>query len=112
MDAQTRTFDITDRLLMDRPHRIAVFFHAAEDARVTRAGDRDFVLEVPGGSVALRLDPQLAVRTLEGSESPIGGWVSRGYHRKTRSVTIAGTVTARGPLVLRSRIRVQPGAAR
>jgi hypothetical protein len=112
MDARTRTFDITDRLLMDRPHRVALFFHAAEDARVSRAGDRDFVLEVVGGSVALRLDPQLAVRTFEGSESPIGGWVSRGYHRKTRSVTIAGTVTARGPLVLRSRIRVQPGASR
>jgi hypothetical protein len=112
MDARTRTFDITDRLLMERPHRIALFFHTAEDARVTRAGDRDFVLEVDGGSVALRLDPQLTVQTFEGSDAPIGGWVSRGYHRKSPSVTIAGTVTARGPLVLRSRIRVQPGASR
>ncbi len=112
MDAKTRTFEVTDRLLMDRSHRIALFFHAAEDARVTRSGDRDFVLEVAGGSVALRLDPQLTVRTFEGSESPIGGWVSRGYHRKTRSLTIVGTITARGPVVLRSRIHVQPGASR
>jgi hypothetical protein len=43
---------------------------------------------VPGGTVTLEVDPQLAVDTLRGSEDPIGGWVSRGYHRKVPSTTL------------------------
>ncbi|MEP6915200.1 MAG: alginate lyase family protein [Acidobacteriota bacterium] len=111
MDPRRRTFLITDTLLMDRAHRVALYFHIAEDARVTRSGERDFTVTVPEGEVGIEIDPQLAVATLHGSDAPIGGWVSRRYHRKTASLTIVATTTAPGPLTLRSRLTVQPGGA-
>jgi hypothetical protein len=38
--------------------------------------------------VTLEIDPQLAVDVLKGSEDPIRGWVSRGYHRKVSATTL------------------------
>lgn len=44
-------------------------------------------IAVAGGAVVLEVDVQLAVEILRASEEPIGGWVSRGYHRKVPSTT-------------------------
>ena len=110
MDSGARTFAITDTLEMKGEHRVQLFFHVSERARVRRSGDCQFIIAVAGGTVTLDLDTQMTTTMREGSEQPIAGWVSRGYHRKGPAVTIEASMTARGPLTLHSRAQITPGA--
>ena len=112
MDAGARTFTITDTLQMNGEHRVGLFFHVSEHARVRQSGVSQFVIAVAGGTVTLELDSQLTATMREGGDEPAGGWVSRGYHRKARAVAIEASATGRGPLTLRSRVLVSPGEGR
>ena len=110
MDSRARTFAITDTLQMKGEHRVRLFFHVSERARVRRSGDSRFTIAVAGGTVTLDIDPQMTTTLHEGSEEPIAGWVSRGYHRKAPAVTIEASMIGRGPLTLLSRALITPGA--
>jgi hypothetical protein len=110
MDSAARTFTITDTLQMQGEHRVRLFFHVSEDARVRQSGAFQFIVAVAGGTVTLDLDSQLTATMREGCEEPIAGWVSRGYHRKVPAVTIEASMIGHGPLVLHSRVQITPGA--
>jgi hypothetical protein len=112
MDGGARTFTIVDTLQMRGEHRVSMFFHAAEHARVRQSGSSQFIIELAGGTATLDLDPQLTATFAEGRDEPIGGWVSRGYHRKSPAVTIEASMIGRGPVTLRSRVRLTCGAPR
>jgi hypothetical protein len=58
--------------------------------------------------VILEMDSRLAVDTLEGSTAPIGGWVSRGYHRKVPATTLVGRAECAGDTVFVCRVEVLP----
>jgi hypothetical protein len=106
------TLVVTDEVLGRAPHDVAVFFHVAETASVTRAGERCFDIRVEGGTARLTLDAGLRVELLRGSTDPIGGWVSRGYHRRSPSTTIVGRTRSEGGLtcVCRVEVRRHPAA--
>ena len=55
------------------------------------------------------LDPRLVVQILIGSEEPIGGWVSRGYHQKYVSTTMVGRSVCQGETSFVSKVEI--GAA-
>ena len=52
------------------------------------------------GTARLTLDDALDVEVLRGSQCPIGGWVSRGYHRRAPATTLVGRTRSRGPRTL------------
>jgi hypothetical protein len=63
--------------------------------------------------VTLTLDPRLAATERRGSEDPIGGWVSRGYHDKTPATTVIARAAWSGSTTFVCRVEVgPPGAAR
>jgi len=106
LDRTKRCLVVRDRLLAAAQHEADVFFHAAESCRVLRVNRSRFRIDTSCGFVVLELDSRLAVRVVEGSEDPIGGWVSRGYHRKLPSVTLIGHSTFENDLTLTHRILI------
>jgi len=105
LDGASRTLTIGDEITARQAHDVALHFHLAEDCRVWRSEGSVLEIDVAGaGSVRLELDPKLAVSTLQGSEQPIGGWVSRGYHRRAASTSLTARARLSGPVLLTTRI--------
>ena len=59
-------------------------------------------------TVTLEVDARLGVDILTGSDDPIGGWVSRGYHQKVPSTTLIARGRCQGKSSYISRIHVGP----
>jgi hypothetical protein len=99
---------VTDEIRAEGDHDVAICFHAPEGAEVVPAGGRSFGIRLPGGVVRLTLDDALRVDVLSGSADPIGGWMSRGYHRRSPCTTLIGRVRSRGPIALVCRVEIDP----
>ena len=69
-------------------------------------GANEFEVNVGPGRVRIELDHKLSVTALAGSEDPIAGWVSRGYHRKAKSTTLIGRCAIEGRTSLVCRIAI------
>ncbi len=106
LDGRSRRLTVRDDILARGRHDVAVFFHLAENCRIVRATSNRIEIDAGAADVAIELDPCLSVQMLTGSEDPIGGWVSRGYHRKTPSTTLVGRCVSNGNLTMISQIEI------
>ena len=104
LDADARVLSIRDDIVARGTHDIAVYFHLAEDAAVSREQPNRYKISIGGGTVILELDAALTVETVRASDNPIGGWVSRGYHRKVPSVALVARARCHGSSSFGSRI--------
>lgn len=77
--------EILDELECRQPHRVTLGFQFAEQCALEPSGADGYRVRIEGLARHLLFNcPQgLAARIYQGSDSPKGGWVSRGYHRKT-----------------------------
>ena len=73
---------------------------------VNPAGRNRYLVYVDSGTIEIELDPCLNVESFSGSEDPICGWVSRGYHQKEASTTLVGRCTSNSNTCLVSRINI------
>ena len=94
LELNGRTLLVQDDIIAHGKHEIEIFFHLAEHCIVKPAGENRFAVDVGPGTVEIELDPCLSVEALNGSEAPIFGWISRGYHQKQASTTLVGRCTA------------------
>lgn len=94
---------IVDELSAKAEHRVVLCLHFAEQCRVTPDVGR-FNVAWDGGSARVEVDERLAAELVTGSENPIAGWVSRGYHRKSPTTTLLGRCRTPGSVTLRTRI--------
>ena len=106
LDGRERTLAVRDDIIASGRHKVEVCFHLAEHCGVVQTGQNRYEIDAGPGKVVIELDPRLSVETLRGSEDPIGGWVSRGYHRKTASTTMVGRVVSEGEMSLVCRIDI------
>jgi hypothetical protein len=106
LDGKAGALVVKDDIMARGRHNIEVCFHLAEQCVVSAAGENRFIIDVGPGTVTLELDPRLDVTTLVGSDDPTGGWVSRGYHRKTPSTTLIGRAAVEGNGSLTCRVCV------
>jgi hypothetical protein len=88
LDERSRALSIQDDIVAGGSHEIAMYFHLGEDAVLSVERPNRYRIAVGGGAVILDIDGRLSVEILAGSEQPIGGWISRGYHRKAPSTTL------------------------
>jgi hypothetical protein len=88
LDERARVLSIQDDIVASGPHEISAYFHLAEDAVLSVERPNRCSIAVGDGMVRLEVDARLEVDVLTGSDDPIGGWVSRGYHRKGPSTTL------------------------
>jgi hypothetical protein len=101
MDATARVVSVDDRLDGQGAHDIALHLHFAPDVVVRPAGPSQFDLQSPAGLIRLQLDPCLHLSVIRGSEAPILGWTSPGYHRRHASPTVRAALRASLPVTLR-----------
>ena len=106
LDAESRVLNVVDEIQSNGEHDVRIFFHAAEDCAVEMCGMTTVRIGVMTSVVILEIDPALTVTLMSGSEAPICGWVSRGYHRKCPSTTIVASGRTRGNKRLGFRMRV------
>jgi hypothetical protein len=109
LEGGARVVTVVDEIHTDGFHHAAVRFHLAEHCRVAARDENRIEIQVADrGVVVLEMDSRLVVEALVGSTSPIAGWVSRGYHRKTAATTLVGRAECAGKTVFVCRIEVLP----
>jgi hypothetical protein len=105
MDAGSGAVTVTDEVLSEGAHNIRILFHVTEDCPVHAEGVSRVRIEAGPSVLILDVDSSLSVTLAHGSENPIAGWVSRGYHRKAPSVTIIASGRTGGNTRFRFHIR-------
>jgi hypothetical protein len=88
LDGQTRRLTIRDDLETAGSHSVAIAFHCAEECSVRKEQSHTLIIEMPEETMAMQLDDRLEVTIHTGAETPMAGWVSRGYHRKAPAPSI------------------------
>ncbi len=106
LDGAQRSLVVRDDIIARDRHEIEVFFHLAEHCTATPADENRFLIDAGVGTVTLEMDSRLAAQVFQGSEDPIGGWVSRGYHRKEVGTTLVGRGTCEGKAFFICRIDI------
>ncbi len=96
LDGPGMTLTLTDEFQARATHEVQFHFHAAEGVEVTAVEPHRLRLAFAAGAAVLELDPRITTTVFRGSEDPIAGWVSRGYHRKRPATTVVGTAATRG----------------
>ena len=104
----SRVLTIQDDIVASGIHEVATYFHLAEDALLSVERPNRYGIAVRGGTVTLEVDTRLTVDVLTGAHEPIGGWVSRGYHRKVPSTTLIARSRCQGKRSYVSRIEIEP----
>jgi hypothetical protein len=103
-----RTLTIRDELVASGHHAVTLAFHFGELCVVRHAGGNLVEVELDGHGAHLELDSRLALQIVRGRDQPIGGWISRGYHRKTPTTTVFCTAAAQGGSTFVSRLVLDP----
>ncbi|MBN1805945.1 MAG: alginate lyase family protein [Sedimentisphaerales bacterium] len=106
LDLDGQELVVRDDIIARGIHKIEIFFHLTEHCVVNPAGKNRYLVYVSSGTIEIDMDPSLQVETFNGSENPICGWRSRGYHQKQASTTIVGHCTGKGDTCLVSRINI------
>ncbi len=106
LNGDARVLTVYDDITAQGRHDIEVCLHVAEQCQVRSAGDNRFVVDVGPGRVAIEMDRRLTVEAYRGSEDPILGWVSRGYHQKEPGTTLLGRCASDGNVSLACRIEI------
>ena len=107
LDGAARVLTVRDELTARAQHEAEFMLHFAEPCRVRPQETGVYRVSCPGGALTLRVDPKLAVSLAHGSERPILGWVSRGYHRKQPAPTLSGKCQWSGTLILETRLELE-----
>ena len=106
LDGQSGILTITDRFVAEGAHEVSLYFHLAEHCVLSAMDGPAMEIRGGKGTITLDLDPALEIVRFRGSEDPIFGWVSRGYHRKAPSHTIVAGGAIRGETTFVCRIRI------
>ncbi|HEX8988349.1 MAG TPA: alginate lyase family protein [Rhodocyclaceae bacterium] len=106
LDKRARRIVIEDRLKMRGAHEIELFFHAAEDCRVSDDGGGRFRLSCGAREATLTLPAaaDASTRLHCGSLDPIAGWVSPRFDERRPAVTVHWHACLTGDAVLRTEI--------
>ncbi len=100
LDGRNRKLIVRDEINAGAKHDIEIFFHFAEHCGVNPADENRYLVDIGPGTVEVEFDRRLRIESFNGSEDPICGWVSRGYHRKEPGTTLVGRCTCEGNMSL------------
>ena len=105
VDRGRRTVSIVDEIEARASHEIELMFHLAEQCAVSQRGHR-IDIDFGPGRATLDLDERLAITLCRGGLPEEGGWVSRGYHRKSPAWTVSARITHAGSLSVRTELKI------
>lgn len=82
LKGQQRQLVIRDTLHTQGSHKVKIYFHLSEFASIEQIEDNICTINLGQQKVRLEFDEALKLSSLNGSDNPKGGWLSRGYHQK------------------------------
>jgi hypothetical protein len=106
LDGDSPAITIEDQIIGAGSHTCEIYWHFSEDCLVTPHGDGTFRVQTGDRLMTMTVDPRFETSLLRGSESPIAGWVSRGYHRKGAATTLVGRVRTQGSTTWTTQLRL------
>lgn len=103
---------IRDELRARGEHEIVINWHFAEQCQVVARNRDRYEVDFGGGVVHFEMPGGFDHDMPCGSENPIGGWVSRGYHQKSPAPTLRLRTMIRGSRTFETRIQLPQIASR
>lgn len=91
LDKEIRRITIRDDLTANYPHVIAAHFHLNDRVEIKRISANSFRLLVGNIGMTLTLDASLDTSVTRADATSPLGWVSPGYHTRTKSHVISAT---------------------
>lgn len=110
LNAESREITILDEITASGPHAISVIFQLSEQCTASQIAPNRIEIALKEGLAALEVDPRLVIKLLRGSENPMGGWVSRRYHRRVPATMIIAEGMTRGNDSFRCRVQIGSGS--
>lgn len=107
LDAASRQLTIADDLAMEGSHRVMLCLHFAERCDVDCEEGQRLVVRAGGGIARIEIDERLQVTVRRGEDGPGGGWVSRGYHRKSAAARMEAVGLFEGNCRIVTRVRFE-----
>ncbi len=93
---EARTLTIIDEVKALAAHDVTISFQLGEQCEIESLGDAQSRVKFAEHAVDITFDPRLQLSSVKGCQSPIGGWVSRGYHRKEAAPMIIAQASISG----------------
>jgi hypothetical protein len=106
LDSRQKKLFIKDEIICSEEHKIEIYFHLSEYCKIIKVIGNSFFIDAGAGGIILHLDGNFMTEEFFGSENPICGWISRGYHQKVPAKTIVGKCIHKGNLSLESIIEI------
>jgi hypothetical protein len=104
LDSQARAIIVEDTVVATGAHALTWYLHLGEDCTVEGGPEGRFRILWSTGAVTIVPDGQLELSVVPRSDAPSGGWVSRGYHRKTPATLLVARAQSTGLASFRMRL--------
>jgi hypothetical protein len=108
IELEARTITVIDDFDMQGTHGVDLHFHFAPRCEIADRSAQAITVETGRGRATLTVDARLTVSTLRGSEEPIAGWASSGYHRREPAWTVSAGAAFTGSTRLVTTIVLEP----
>ncbi len=108
LNSDERILIITDSIRSRKLHVVKIRYQFGEKCDVRKEAVNRYVATHPSGSISMEMNDLLVTSLSRGVESPMEGWVSRGYHQKTPIYTLIGECEAVGDVSLVTTLRILP----
>lgn len=106
LEGPSGTVRIEDCFRALKCHDIALYFHLGPACRVESQDGPLWTISCGDMTVLLEMDERLAVEAITGSDNPICGWFSGGYHRKQPITTVVCRCMCEGLSTLVTTVKV------
>ena len=107
LNASARAVNVCDDISAGADHSISLIFHLSEICTATCIDSHTVEIYAQEEALKLEVDSRLKLSLVAGSENPICGWVSRGYHQKIPSITIIAEGSFKGSNTFLTHIRIK-----
>jgi hypothetical protein len=105
-DTAALVFEIIDTLTCATEHEISISWHFAEDCLINATGS-ELGISFGSGTATMKCD-KLALQLLGGSDSPLGGWISRKFDEKAVTTTARWRGKINGKTAIRTYLHLHP----
>jgi hypothetical protein len=104
LDTLGREVTIVDEIATNGRHRVSLHLHLAERCSVEDPLGQEVRIHAGSFVARLHVDPRLRTTIVRADERSMGGWVSRGYHRKSAAPTLKAEALITGNTTLVTRL--------
>lgn len=96
LDANKGELRVVDKLICAGQHTVNLYLHFGVECELEKVSGNTYQINIANKNLSLVLDDSLDITTYTGSNSPVAGWFSSGYHQKQACTTLIGSAGING----------------